>query len=99
MKTFLKNTVQIFTSDHGDHLGDHKLLFKGAEQYDSITHVPFIWADPEGPESKRTEDLAQTHDIGTTILERANIEAADGMQGKILSFAGGQPRDSAFYRV
>ena len=94
--TFLNNTVQIFTSDHGDHLGDHKLLFKGAEQYDSITHVPFIWADPEGPESKRTEDLAQTHDIGTTILERANIEAADGMQGKILSFAGGQPRDSAF---
>ena len=35
--------VQIFTSDHGDHLGDHGLLFKGVEQYDTLTHVPFIW--------------------------------------------------------
>ena len=41
-------TVQIYTSDHGDHLGEHRLLFKGAEQYDSLTHVPFIWADPWG---------------------------------------------------
>ena len=44
-----ENTVQIYTSDHGDHLGEHRLLFKGAEQYDSLTHVPFIWADPKGP--------------------------------------------------
>ena len=42
------NIVQIFTSDHGDHLGDHQLLFKGTEQYDSLNHVLFIWADPKG---------------------------------------------------
>ena len=61
-------TVQIYTSDHGDHLGDHRLLFKGAEQYDTITHVPFIWADPQGKKGGRSSDLAQTLDIGTTIL-------------------------------
>ena len=27
------DTVVIFTSDHGDHLGDHRLMLKGAEQY------------------------------------------------------------------
>ena len=70
--TFLNNTVQIFTSDHGDHLGDHKLLFKGAEQYDSITCHSY--GQILRTRIQRTEDLAQTHDIGTTILERANIE-------------------------
>ena len=40
------DTVVIFTSDHGDHLGDHRLLLKGAEPYQSIVRVPFIWSDP-----------------------------------------------------
>ena len=88
------NTVQIFTSDHGDHLGEHRLLFKGTEQYDSINHVPFIWADPKGDKNKRSDELAQTHDIGTTILEHAKIDPAIGMQGQVMSVAGGTARDA-----
>lgn len=90
-----ENTVQIFTSDHGDHLGDHRLLFKGAEQYDALTHVPFIWADPSGPSGERCSELGQTIDIGSTILEHAKIEAPTGMQGQALSVAGGKGRDAA----
>ncbi len=89
-----QDTVQIFTSDHGDHLGDHRLLFKGAEQYDALTHVPFIWADPKGVKNSRSDAFGQTLDIGTTILEHAKIEAAVGMQGKVLSPAGGDGRDA-----
>ncbi len=88
-------TVQIYTSDHGDHLGDHRLLFKGAEQYDTITHVPFIWADPKGRKGERSNDIAQTLDIGSTILEHAKVEAPDGMQGQVMSVAGGIGRDAA----
>ena len=44
------DTVVIFTSDHGDHLGDHRLMLKGAEQYQSIVRVPFIWSDPQAQE-------------------------------------------------
>lgn len=90
----IDNTVEIFTSDHGDHLGEHRLLFKGAEQYDSLTHVPFIWADPHGRQNKRSNELAQTLDIGTTILEHAKVEASVGMQGQPLSVAGGCGRDA-----
>src|SRR5207244_9993289 len=79
------DTVVIFTSDHGDHLGDHRLMLKGAEQYQSIVRVPFIWADPQaGARPKRTAALASTMDIGTTMLERAKIEPFSGMQGKSL---------------
>lgn len=90
-----QQTVQIFTSDHGDHLGDHRLLFKGSEQYDTLTHVPFIWADPQGAKNRRTADLGQTHDIGTTILEHARVEPAIGMQGQVLPVAGGTARDAS----
>lgn len=90
------DTVQIFTSDHGDHLGDHRLLFKGTEQYDTLTHVPFIWADPKGAQGTLSDELGQTLDIGTTIMEHARIEAPDGMQGQALSVAGGQGRNAAF---
>ena len=85
--------VQIFTTDHGDHLGDHKLMFKGAEQYEQLTRVPMIWSDPETRKSARTDAIGQTHDLGTTILDRASIEPAIGMQGiSLLSDA----RDFAF---
>lgn len=89
------NTVQIFTSDHGDHLGEHKLLFKGSEQYDSLNHVPFIWSDPKGASNLASDELAQTHDIGTTILEHARVEPSVGMQGVVLSVAGGPGREAA----
>jgi arylsulfatase A-like enzyme len=93
------DTVVIFTSDHGDHLGDHRLMLKGAEQYQSIVRVPFIWADPQAKsQPKRTDALGSTMDIGTTVLERAKVEPASGMQAKnLLPALDGNPvRDSVF---
>jgi arylsulfatase A-like enzyme len=93
------DTVVIFTSDHGDHLGDHRLMLKGAEQYQSIVRVPFVWADPEAKDRpKRTGALASTMDIGATVLERAKIEPASGMQAKSLLpvFDGKAVRDCVF---
>lgn len=80
----VEDTVTIFTSDHGDHLGDHRLLFKGPAQYDELTRVPFIWSDAGQAGARRQEAIGQTHDIGVTILERARIMPAMGMQGRSL---------------
>ncbi|MEL6532874.1 MAG: sulfatase-like hydrolase/transferase [Pseudomonadota bacterium] len=88
------DTVEIFTTDHGDHLGDHRLLFKGSEQYEQITRVPFIWADPDGETGQRRDDIGQTHDIGTSILARAELAPPHGMQGRDLF--SDPPRDAAF---
>ncbi len=87
-------TVVAFTSDHGDHLGDHRLLLKGAELYRELTHVPLIWADPDGPSGAREGGIAQTIDIPATILERARVAPFDGMQGR--SLLNGARRDAAF---
>ena len=94
------DTVVMFTSDHGDHLGDHRLMLKGAEQYQSIVRVPFVWADPQiSNQPKRTDALASTMDISATVLERAKIEPYSGIQAKsfLPVMSGGEgPRDSVF---
>jgi arylsulfatase A-like enzyme len=94
-------TVLLFTTDHGDHLGDHRLMLKGAEMYQGIVHVPFIWADPSATEhGTRTGALATTMDISATILDRARVAPYVGLQGQsLLPAISGDPRagrDAAF---
>ena len=42
------NTVIVFTSDHGDLMGDHQLMLKGTFAYQGLIRVPFIWVEPGG---------------------------------------------------
>ena len=78
-----KDTVVIFTSDHGDLMGDHQLMLKGAFAYDGLTRVPFIWAEPDGARAgTRTGALAGTLDIAATMLDRARLGSYNGNQGK-----------------
>lgn len=82
-----QNTVVMFTSDHGDLLGDRGLMFKGGLHYAALTRVPFIWADPSSPAAvagRETSALAQTIDIAATVLARAGVAPAHGMQGQSL---------------
>jgi arylsulfatase A-like enzyme len=75
------NTLIIYTSDHGDFMGDHGLLNKGPLHYRSLIRVPFIWADPRAPNALRDNRLCSSIDLGTSILARAGIEKAHGMKG------------------
>jgi len=71
-KGIADNTLVIFTSDHGDMLGDHQLLVKGAFFYDPAVKVPLIirWPDKIN-KGKRIEELVQIHDLTSTILSLA----------------------------
>lgn len=69
-----ENTLVIFTSDHGDMLGDHDLLVKGAFFYDPNVRVPLIMRWPAGLEcGRRTGGLVQLHDLAATILHAAGV--------------------------
>ncbi len=79
------NTVVVFTSDHGDYMGDHGLMLKLLLHYQGIIRVPFIWHDPQNATNGAVEDgLASSIDISSTILQRANIQPFNGIQGKDL---------------
>ncbi len=68
------NTIVIFTSDHGDMLGDRNLLVKGAFFYDACTKVPLIMRQPQTPKGIRTPQLVQLHDLAATVLAAAGMQ-------------------------
>ncbi|WGI22578.1 sulfatase-like hydrolase/transferase [Amylibacter sp. IMCC11727] len=79
------NTVVIFTSDHGDYMGDHSLMLKLLLHYQGIIRVPFIWNDPAAPASNALDQgLGSSIDISATILARAGIQPYNGLQGRDL---------------
>lgn len=79
-----RDTVVIFTTDHGDFMGDHQLLLKGALHYQGLIRVPFIWADPAAGFGAVRDDPAGTVDIARTVLARAGLAAHNGAQGRDL---------------
>lgn len=76
------NTVIIFTSDHGDYLGDFNLMLKSALPFRAITRVPMIWSDPASRTASSTNALASTIDLPASILDRAGFTPYYGMQGR-----------------
>jgi len=67
-----ENTVIIFTSDHGDYMGDHGLMLKLLLHYQGLVKVPFIWSEPGHQHTAGVErSLSSSIDIAATILARA----------------------------
>lgn len=81
------NTLLIFTSDHGEHLGDHFLTGK-CHYFDSAYHVPLIIHDPsEQAHATRGQvinDLVELIDIAPTICNYLNIPNYPLFQGENL---------------
>src|SRR5699024_65266 len=65
-----ENTIVIFTSDHGEWLGDHGLWFKGSIHTRGITQIPWIVRWPEMNDSgKRVETVTSQIDLMPTLLD------------------------------
>ncbi|MFO7958473.1 MAG: sulfatase-like hydrolase/transferase [Candidatus Brocadiia bacterium] len=70
----LDNTLVIFTSDHGEMLGDHRSFLKGAP-YDSSSRIPMVMRFPERLECGSVrEELVDLNDILPTVLDVAGLE-------------------------
>ena len=76
------NTVVIFTSDHGEMLGDHGLIQKGCRFYEGLVRVPLIFSWPgHVAEGERSDALVELLDKTPTIMELAGVEPPQRMQG------------------
>lgn len=79
----INNTIIIFTSDHGELLGDHGIYLKGPHFYECCVHVPLIIAAPgliDG--NRRYSGLVELMDLPQTLCEAVGIDFHPGMQGK-----------------
>lgn len=71
-----RNTVIVFTSDHGEYAGSHGLRGKGAAIYEESIRVPLYIRDPSGhltpsPGSARTQ-LTSSADLAPLLLTIAH---------------------------
>lgn len=79
------DTIVIFTSDHGEMLGDHQLLLKGPMLYDCAVRVPLIIRWPGHlPAGERRPDLVQWIDLTSTFIEVAGLQPMPTSQGMSL---------------
>lgn len=68
-------TVILFTSDHGEMLGDHGLTLKGCRFYEGLVHVPLIVSWPGRFRANAVcSELVELTDIAPTIAELANVK-------------------------
>ena len=80
-----EQTVILFTSDHGEMLGDHGLIQKGCRFYEGLVRVPLIVSWPGHFESGLKSDaLVELLDKAPTLLELAGLKVPDRMQGRSL---------------
>lgn len=68
-----RNTVVIFTSDHGEMNGAHRMAQKGAIHFDEAAIVNLTVCTPGGPQGKRTAAVGSHLDLVPTLLEFAGL--------------------------
>ena len=92
------NTVVIFTSDHGEALGDHGLMFKGCRFYEGLVRVPLIMRWPDRFQAGlKSSGLVELLDLTATAFELGGLDQPEYMQGRsLLPILSGQADPNRF---
>jgi len=80
------NTIVMFTSDHGEMLGDHYYRRKGLP-YQGSVRIPFMINAPEKHGIKQgavSNGLVGLQDVMPTVLDMLDIEIPEHIEGKSL---------------
>ncbi|WP_168787841.1 sulfatase-like hydrolase/transferase [Paraburkholderia aromaticivorans] len=93
-----ERTIVVMTADHGDHVGAHQLVDKGATTYQPQNHVPFVIRHPAYPGGKQCGALTSHVDITPTLLGLTGLDegrlqkiGGDALKGHDLTGLLGKP--------
>lgn len=90
-----ENTIVLFTSDHGEWLGDHLRYGKGYPGDDPVSRVPCILRVPDAA-PRTVHDVVEAVDVLPTLLHYAGIQVPPHVQGQSLKpLIEGASRDNA----
>lgn len=77
----LDNTLILFTSDHGNYLGEHGLYFKN-QLYETAYRVSFLMRMPGTiPAGTEVPECVSAVDVQPTVLELCGVEGSGREQG------------------
>jgi arylsulfatase len=79
------HTLVVFTSDHGEFLGDHGFPAKAPFLLDCMLHVPCLFRGPGVAGGRRCSDLVELVDLFPTLVTQAGLDPVPWVQGRDLS--------------
>ncbi len=79
-----ENTIVVYSTDHGDYLGDHGLYLKGPMAYEGLLRVGSIFKGPGVPAGKVVTDPVSTLDYAATFCDYAGTSLPDRAQSRSL---------------
>ncbi len=87
------NTWIVFSSDHGELLGDHH-LFRKTVPWEGAARVPLIIRPPQGTEQRRCDKPLTHADYMPTFLGIAGVDIPETVEGRsLLPFVRGEKPD------
>ena len=90
----LANTLILFTSDHGDMMGDHHhwrktYAYEGSARIPFVVHWPTAWGE-DAPRGQVRNEPIELRDIMPTLLDAAHADIPASVDGSsLLSLANG----------
>jgi arylsulfatase A-like enzyme len=85
-----EDTLVVFSSDHGEMLGDHQMLLKGPMLFDCSVRVPLLIRWPGNvPAGTVREELVEWIDLSRTLLAAAGDPPFPRAQGRDLALLWG----------
>jgi choline-sulfatase len=89
----LDTTVFIYTSDHGEALGEHGLWYKN-NLYENAAHIPLVISGPGLPRGLKVDTPVAHVDLAATLLELAGVDRPSELRGhSLLPLIHGSPDD------
>jgi arylsulfatase A-like enzyme len=78
------NTLVVFTSDHGELLGDHGLMLKGPMHYEGLLRVGLIMRGPGVAANHVNDQPVSTIDLAATFADYASTPLPSAVHSKSL---------------
>ncbi|MBP7141766.1 MAG: sulfatase [Opitutaceae bacterium] len=96
-----RNTIVVFFSDHGFHLGDHGGLWAKLSAFNAAIRVPLIIAGPGVPAGRTVKSPVELIDLYPTLVAMAGLQPPKGLDGRSLvkSWQKGGAADAPAYSL
>jgi arylsulfatase A-like enzyme len=79
-----RDTLVVYSTDHGDWLGDHGLILKGPMHYDGLLRVGCIISGPGVPKGKIVPHPVSTLDFAATFHDYAGVAPSRALHSRSL---------------